>query len=207
MRIGIMGGTFDPIHNGHLMLGEYAYREYRLDKVWFMPNGNPPHKQNTGIRTDAKDRAEMVRLAIDGRNAFRLEEYEINRKEISYSYQTMEYFREQYPQDHFYFIIGADSLFTIEDWVHPERIFKTCTVLAAYRDEVNRRELMKAKIEELNHRYQADIRLLVTPLMHVASHELREKLQKGLSISEDVPEAVKEYIIRHKLYGEVTEDE
>lgn len=207
MKIGIMGGTFDPIHNGHLMLGEYAYREYHLDKVWFMPNGNPPHKQNAGIRTDARDRAEMVRLAIAGNDAFRLEEHEINREEISYSYQTMEYFKERYPDDHFYFIIGADSLFSIEKWVHPERIFKTCTILAAYRDEMNRRELMKTKMEELNRRYQADIRLLVTPLMHVASHELREKIQSGISIAEDVPEAVREYIISHKLYGDIAEDE
>ena len=67
MKIGIMGGTFDPIHNAHLMLAEYAYRKYRLDEVWFMPNGNPPHKQNQKCRTDAGSRAEMVRLAIAGR--------------------------------------------------------------------------------------------------------------------------------------------
>lgn len=207
MRIGIMGGTFDPIHNGHLMLGEYAYKEYHLDKVWFMPNGNPPHKQDAGIRTDARDRAEMVRLAIAGNEAFRLEEYEVNRKEISYSYQTMEHFKGKYPEDHFYFIIGADSLFSIEKWVHPERIFPTCTILAAYRDDVNRREPMRAKIEELNRRYQADIRLLVTPLMHVASSELREKLQDGESIKKDVPEVVRKYIISHKLYGDIEEDE
>ena len=85
MKIGIMGGTFDPIHNAHLMLAEYAYRKYRLDEVWFMPNGNPPHKQNQRCRTDAGSRAEMVRLAIAGREGFRLEEYEIRRKEISYS--------------------------------------------------------------------------------------------------------------------------
>lgn len=207
MRIGIMGGTFDPIHNGHLMLGEYAYKEYHLDKVWFMPNGNPPHKQDAGIRADARDRAEMVRLAIAGNEAFRLEEYEINRKEISYSYQTMEYLKEKYPEDHFYFIIGADSLFSIEKWVHPERIFPTCTILAAYRDDMNRREPMRAKIEELNRRYQADIRLLVTPLMHVASSELRERLHDGESIKKDVPEVVREYIISHKLYGDIVEDE
>lgn len=200
MKIGIMGGTFDPIHNGHLMLGEYAYREYDLDKVWFMPNGNPPHKQYIEKRTDAKDRAEMVKLAIDGIDAFHLEEYEINRKEISYSYQTMEYFKEQYPNDHFYFIIGADSLFSIEKWVHPERLFKTCTILAAYRDEMNSRSIMQEKIAELNYKYQSDIRLLVTPLIHVASHELRERIEKDVSISGCVPKAVEAYIASHRLY-------
>ena len=114
MKVGIMGGTFDPIHNAHIMLAEYAFREYQLDEVWFMPNGNPPHKQNQKGRTDVGVRAEMVRLAIAGKNSFRLEEYEVHRKEISYSYETMEHFREIYPGHHFYFIIGADSLFSIE---------------------------------------------------------------------------------------------
>ena len=94
MKVGIMGGTFDPIHNAHIMLAEYAFREYQLDEVWFMPNGNPPHKQSQKGRTDAGVRAEMVRLAIAGKNSFRLEEYEVHRKEISYSYETMEHFRE-----------------------------------------------------------------------------------------------------------------
>lgn len=200
MKIGIMGGTFDPIHNGHLMLGEYAYRQFELDEIWFMPNGNPPHKQERNDRTDARDRAEMVRLAIEGNGAFRLEEYEVNRTEISYSYQTMEYFKQKYPKDHFYFIIGADSLFALEKWVHPERIFKTCTILAAYRDEMNNRSIMNSKINELNHKYNADIRLLVTPLMNVSSHELRDKLKKGMSIADDVPKAVEKYILCHNLY-------
>lgn len=200
MKIGIMGGTFDPIHNGHLMLGEYAYKQFELDEIWFMPNGNPPHKQERNDRTDARDRAEMVRLAIEGNDSFRLEEYEVNRTEISYSYQTMEYFKQKYPNDHFYFIIGADSLFALEKWVHPERIFKTCTILAAYRDEMNNRSIMNSKINELNHKYNADIRLLVTPLMNVSSHELRDKLKKGMSIADDVPETVEKYILCHNLY-------
>ena len=116
MRIGIMGGTFDPIHNGHLMLGEYAYQQFHLDEVWYMPNGNPPHKSNPEIRKDLQDRAEMTRLAIEEIPYFRLCTYEMDRKETSYSYQTMEYFKETYPQDEFYFIIGADSLFNLESF-------------------------------------------------------------------------------------------
>ena len=70
MRIGIMGGTFDPIHNGHLMLGEYAYQQFHLDEVWYMPNGNPPHKSNPEIRKDLQDRAEMTQLAIEDISGF-----------------------------------------------------------------------------------------------------------------------------------------
>ena len=95
MKIGIMGGTFDPIHNGHLMLGEYAYREFKLDQVWFMPNGNPPHKQDNVFQTTREDRMEMVTRSIEKYDYFRLEDYEIKRQEISYSYQTMEYFKTQ----------------------------------------------------------------------------------------------------------------
>lgn len=200
MKIGIMGGTFDPIHNAHLMLAEYAYREYRLDQVWFMPNGNPPHKQDQKGRTDAGLRAEMVRIAIAGKEAFRLEEYEIRRKEISYSYETMEHFREIYPEHHFYFIIGADSLFAIESWVHPERLLKSCTILAACRAGVNRYDIMEEKIQELNQKYNSDIRLLITPVVGTASQNLRQMRKRGRAISAEVPEKVEEYIISHHLY-------
>lgn len=200
MKIGIMGGTFDPIHNAHLMLAEYAYLEFALDEVWFMPNGNPPHKQSRKGGTGAAGRVHMVRLAIADNPAFRLEEYESSRSEISYSYQTMEHFREIYPEHHFYFIIGADSLFALKEWVHPERLLKTCTILAAYRDKMNRYDRMEAKIEELNQEYQADIRLLVTPAVSTASHELRRRVKEGGSIAQDVPEAVNAYILDHHLY-------
>lgn len=200
MKIGIMGGTFDPIHNAHLMLAEYAYREYNLDEVWFLPNGNPPHKQEQKNRTKASVRAEMVRLAITGNDAFRLEEYESSRREISYSYQTMEYFNEIYPGHHFYFIIGADSLFSIENWICPERLFKTCTILAACRAGINHYDSMEEKIQELNQKYGSDIRLLVTPVVKTASHDLRQMCKDGKSIAADVPKAVEEYIISHHLY-------
>ena len=200
MKIGIMGGTFDPIHNGHLMLGQAACEAFRLDQVWYMPNGNPPHKDISSIETDVQDRVEMVRLAISSCKEFRLEPYEAKRREVSYSYSTMEYFKGIYPEDDFYFIIGADSLFMIDQWVHPERIFPTCTVLAAYRDEINTRQEMEEKIRKLNEIYGARIRLLVTPLVRISSHELRKDVREGRSIAKYVPEAVNAYILRKNLY-------
>ncbi len=148
-KIGIMGGTFDPVHNGHLMLADTAYRQFDLDQIWFLPNGNPPHKKEENIGTDARHRSRMVALAIQGRDYCRLEEYEVRRREVSCSYQTLEHFREQYPEDEFYFIIGADSLFAIETWVHPERIFPACVILAACRDDHDSLEEMKAQIGHL----------------------------------------------------------
>lgn len=202
MKIGIMGGTFNPIHNGHLMLGEYSYRSFGLDQVWFMPNGNPPHKAGISASYSADIRARMTELAIQEIPYFRLEDYEVRRQEPSYSYQTLEHFKEIYPEDSFYFIIGADSLFDINKWMKPERILKICTILAAFRGDKNNSEIMNRQIELLKERYGADtdIRLLISPLMDVSSHELREMVSEGKSISGLVPETVEQYIKEHGLY-------
>lgn len=200
-KIGIMGGTFDPVHNGHLMLADTAYRQFDLDQVWFLPNGNPPHKKEENIGTDARHRSRMVALAIQGRDYCRLEEYEVRRREVSCSYQTLEHFRKQNPEDEFYFIIGADSLFAIETWVHPERIFPACVILAACRDDHDTLEEMKAQIEHLKKVYpKARIQLLRSPLIPVSSSEIRRKIQAGLSIAEEVPEEVEAYIKEEELY-------
>ena len=200
MKIGIMGGTFDPIHNGHLMLGHAAYETFSLDQIWFMPNGNPPHKKSETIKSTAEDRMKMTSLAIAPFPEFVLQPYEALRAEVSCSYQTMEHFSKIYPDDEFYFIIGADSLMAIETWIHPERIFPTCTILATYRNEVKTKEEMNRQIQYLSEKYHAKIRLLETPLMPVSSHELRASLQSGDSVSEYMPAAVCSYIKQHHLY-------
>ncbi|UTB44053.1 nicotinate-nucleotide adenylyltransferase [Dorea longicatena] len=200
MKIGIMGGTFDPVHNGHLMLGHAAYKAFSLDQIWFMPNGNPPHKKSETIKSTAEDRMKMTSLAIAPFPEFVLQPYEALRAEVSCSYQTMEHFSKIYPDDEFYFIIGADSLMAIETWIHPERIFPTCTILATYRNEVKTKEEMNRQIQYLSEKYHAKIRLLETPLMPVSSHELRASLQSGDSVSEYMPAAVCSYIKQHHLY-------
>lgn len=199
MKIGIMGGTFDPIHNGHLMLGEYAYQEFQLDEVWFMPNGNPPHKSNDTIESQTKNRVEMVRRAIAGKEYFSLQLYETKNKEVNYSYKTMEHFKKAYPEYTFYFIIGADSLFSIEKWVHPEILLRDCIVLAAYRDDTGTDEML-SQIQYLNEKYGADIRLLNTPNVDISSSDIRERIKDGLSIRKMVPEAVFNYIEQNQLF-------
>lgn len=201
MRIGIMGGTFDPIHKGHLMLGDYAYKLFHLDQIWYMPNGTPPHKSNTTIGSNAEDRAKMVEEAITGKKHFRLERYEIDRTEVNYSYLTMEYFQSLYPEHDFFFIIGADSLFSIESWMKPERLFLTSTILAAYRNGKGTKEML-SQIHYLTRKYQCDIRLLNSPNWDVSSSEIREKCRKNESILEFVPESVWNYINEKQLYKE-----
>lgn len=201
MKIGIMGGTFDPVHNGHLMLGKAALRQFSLNEVWFMPNGNPPHKKQRSIGASVKDRCIMTELAIADTREFRLELYEAEQERISYSYATLEHFHETRKEDELYFIIGADSLFMIESWVKPERIFPVCRLLAACRDEVSTPEKMKEQIQYLSMAYHARIDILKAPLMPVSSHELRERIRMGKEFSSYVPPQVEEYIKKEGLYG------
>lgn len=200
MKIGIMGGTFDPIHNGHLMLGEYAYRKFHLDKVWFLPNGRPPHKDNHKIGSRISDRLAMVSAAISGTDYFELQDYEARRSKVSYSYETMETFKKMFPDDEFYFIIGADSLFALDTWKHPERLLKTCTILAAFRDDANNKQVMDKQIEELSKKYDADIRLLETPIYPVSSHELRRMIEEGEPIKDLVHPDVEKMIHKNNWY-------
>ncbi len=200
MKIGIMGGTFDPIHSGHLMLGRFAKDLFALDKIWFMPNGSPPHKASDSIESRTKHRVEMVKRAISNESDFVLQLYEVDNKEINYSYLTMEHFKEVYPEHKFYFIIGADSLFSIEKWKCPDRLLKTCIILAAYRDGKNKKE-MEEKITYLNQKFGADIRLLNTPNVDISSSEIREKLKAHEDVTDMMPACVYQYIHENQLYG------
>lgn len=204
-KIGIMGGTFDPIHKGHMMLAEYAYKCFGLDEVWFMPNGKPPHKDWDSIETTAKERLEMVRLAIKDFSEYRLEPYEVLEGHTCCTYSTMEHFKEVYPDYDFYFIIGADSLQMLDTWVHPERIFPTCTLVATCRDDMNTPKAMEDRIRELKEKYQeVDIRFMKTPMLPLSSSDLRKKLKDQMPVEDDIPKVVYEYIMEHGLYGRKT---
>ena len=199
MKIGIMGGTFDPIHIGHLLLGEFAYENFHLDEIWFLLNGNPPHKTTDESGVSLDDRIEMVKLATDDVPYFRMNLYEASSKKHSYTYSTMRALREMYPEHEFFFILGADSLFSIEQWKNFREIFPSCTILAAMRDDKDT-ESMQAQIRYLNGKYGADIRLLQAPLVEISSTTIRRRAENGLSIRYMVPDVVSEYIQSNALY-------
>ena len=201
MKIGIMGGTFDPIHKGHLILAKAAYQEFQLNEVWFLPNGNPPHKTSQAPGASAAQRVAMIKQAIAETPYFKLEEYEVLRKEKSYSYKTMEHLKQVYPDHVFYFIIGADSLFSIEEWMRPERLLANCIILAACRGEFDTTAKMEKRITYLKQKYDARIEILPAPLMEISSQEVREALRCGESkLHSYLPEQTLNYIKTNHLY-------
>ena len=200
MKTGIMGGTFDPIHIGHLLLGEFAYEDFDLDEIWFLPNGNPPHKTTDDSGISLADRIEMVRLATEDIPYFRVNLFEASAQKHSYTFSTMKALRGLYPDHEFYFILGADSLFSIEQWKNFREIFPSCTILAAMRDDKDA-ESMKRQIHYLNDKYSADIRLLQAPLVEISSTTIRRRIERGLSIRYMVPDTVADYIECNQLYS------
>ena len=197
-KIGIMGGTFDPVHNGHLLIAENAYEQLALDEVRFIPTGRSPHKQGKQI-TDGAHRLQMVKLAITDNPAFVADDIELRSEELSYSYITLQRLCQNAPDDEFYFIMGGDSLRDFKTWYHPEIICSCATLVAAIRDDCDREHLM-VYAKELEQLYSARVRLIRTPNLSVASSELRRRIGAGETIRYQVPEAVRFYIQSNHLY-------
>lgn len=197
-KIGIMGGTFDPIHNAHLALAEAAYEQLSLDYVMFIPACQPPHKINAGV-SPADIRAQMVKHAIKDNSHFIFSDIELNRTGNSYTTDTLTELHEEIPDAILYFILGADSLFAIDSWYRPDEIMAKSVLVAAVRDNKTEDE-MKEQINYLKKRYNADIRLLSFPDLDISSHELRHMRSENRSVRYLVPEEVNNYIVKNGLY-------
>lgn len=197
-KIGIMGGTFDPIHNGHMKLAEQAYIQYSLDKLMFVPNHIPWMKADREITAETH-RLEMVRLAIEDFSRYELSMIEIEAGGNSYTYQTLETLKKMLPEDELYFILGADSLFSIENWIHPEKIMANATLLAAVRDDCDNNDLT-AQCQKLTHKYGASIFPVSMPPIDISSTRIRACFYRDPEIAKMLPPKVAEYIIRHHLY-------
>lgn len=197
-KIGILGGTFDPFHKGHLLLAETAYRQCALDEVWILPNGNPPHKKEIE-QTDFTMRCEMISLAIEGIPGMKLCKVEESEDCYHYTYQTLLYLTEKNPECSFYFIIGADSLRDFPKWKKPEIISGLCTLLVACRDEAGIAELQKCaeKVEAL---YGGKSRILNFPKIDAASKEIRTMIADTEDASPYLDKKVLEYIRGNQLY-------
>ena len=198
-KIGIMGGTFDPIHMGHLILGEQSYEQFQLDKVLFMPSGNPPHKRDRAGRASDNQRVDMVRLAIEDNPHFELSLAEMHETGYTYTYRTLEELKEYNPDTDYYFIIGADSLFAFDEWMEPERICRACTLVVAVRDHASYAELNR-EIQRLSARYNGNFALLDTMNIDVSSHQIRQWISEEKSLKYYVPDKVISYMKENGIY-------
>lgn len=197
-KIGVMGGTFNPIHTGHLLLAQWAMEEAGLDGIIFMPTGHSYMKATNEVLTGS-ERLAMTRLAISGQDCFLCSDLEVSREGNTYTYETLESLQNRYPQAQLYFIVGADCLFTIGNWYHPERIFRRCILLAASRSGMPMDKL-EEKRRELEAAYEAEILLMAFPNIEISSTDIRERCRQGRSIRYLVPDNVREYIDRHQYY-------
>lgn len=197
-KVGILGGTFDPIHTGHLILAEAAYESFSLDYVLIMPNGNPPHKAGQ-VNATMEQRTRMVELAVADNPHLKVSDFEKTPQDYHYTYETLEFLKKEHPDTDYYFILGADSLVHFYTWMEPRRICEACSILAATRDHMESEELT-ARIQELSRVFGAHIYPMETPNIDISSNMIRERVRTGRSIRYYVPEAVEEYIYKKELY-------
>jgi len=197
-RVGILGGTFNPIHNGHLHLARKAMEEQSLEQVLFIPSGVSYMKDQSQI-LPAAQRAQMVLLAIRDNPCFALSAVEIEKTGNSYTDETIRTLQSREPGIEFFFLTGADTVYSMENWKNPAGIFSAVTILAACRPGVPM-EALKEKITQLQLLYRADIRLMDAGEVDISSSKIREAVAEGSSIRGLVPPAVEAYIAEHHLY-------
>lgn len=200
-RVGILGGSFDPIHIGHLLIAEYAREQLQLSEVRFIPAAISPLKLDKQP-TDAKHRVEMVRLAIGGNVHFRLDERELRRDGPSYTVDTLAELKSEYPDAELVFIMGADALADLQAWREPERICQLAFLAIALRGgrpapdlDLLRRFLPQARVAN------AEEHILHLPQLEISSTDIRNRIRAGKTIRYQVPTAVEAYIATAKLYA------
>ena len=198
-RIGIMGGTFDPIHIGHLILGECAYEQFDLDKVLYMPSGNPPHKPVREGGATNEQRLKMTELAISGNEHFELSVEEMHELGYIYTSKTLTKLTAEHPDTDYYFIMGADSLMQFDHWRDPEIIARLCTIVVAVRDHMPSEEL-DAQIEKMHEMFGADIRKLSSPNVDVSSSMIRTWIREGKTCRYYLPDDTLTYIQDNGIY-------
>ena len=193
MKVGIMGGTFDPLHMGHMLAAEAARDTYSLDEVWFMPSHIPPHKHEAGVSSE--DRLAMVQEAVQGHESFRTLDWEISRGGVSYTIETVRKLQQEYPQLELYFIIGADMVQYLPKWEGIEELVQRLTFIGVGRPGT------KLDLAILPANIADKVVLADMPQVDISSTMLRERAAEGKSIRYMVPEAVFNYIHRSGLYG------
>ena len=195
-KIGIMGGSFDPIHMGHLMMSEYVRSELGLDEVLFVPTGNPPHKQ-IGI-LEAEKRLEMVKIAIADNPHFTVSDLEVQKKGISYSVDTVLELKALYPEDEFYFLIGSDLLPQLKSWKRFDELATEIEFVLSIRpgfDTITKEDMVH-EIADLKEDYGARVTVIETPLYEISSTQIRQRIRDHRSVR---------YLVKQEVISKIEE--
>ena len=203
-RLGILGGTFDPPHNAHMILAQYAYEQLNLDKVLFVPAGIPPHKPTT--RTSVDERIAMLRCVLDEHDYFELSRVEIDRPGPHYTIDTVRIIQDQNPGTDLFFIMGGDVYRDLPTWDRPQEMFATCKLVVAVmrRPGFGNPDLALDMHEDQIPGLKDNAMMLNSPLVEISSTELVERLGQGKTIQYMVPDKILDFIQRYHLYEEPT---
>ncbi len=190
-KVGILGGIFDPVHIGHLHIGDGVCRKLGLDKLLLLPSGDPPHKQDSPVAS-GEDRLRMLKRAAADNPQFEIVDIELKRRGKSYTADTLKQLREKNPDWELYFIIGCDNLTEIQTWKTPEKIFELAKVVSVNRPGY---DIAPQKVE-----LPGKVINVTLPGVHLSSTDIRRYLKEGISCRYLLPPGVEDYIIEHKLY-------
>ena len=201
MRIGIFGGSFDPIHQGHLILAENCREQASLDLVLFIPCATSPHKSNGATSTD-RQRCEMIELAIAGHESFGLSKLELERGGISYTVDTLAELQQQYPEDELFLLMGDDSLESFDRWKDPQKICELSTPVVANRPGSGEIDLSVLEKHASADRYQQICETTVaSPMIEISSSDIRSRLTAEKSIRYFLPRGVERYVKSQSVYA------
>jgi nicotinate-nucleotide adenylyltransferase len=196
MKIGIFGGAFNPVHNGHIALAENYLNSLSLDKILFIPTSVPPHKTSQGL-VSGRDRLNMLQLAIGNDDKFEVTDIEFKREGKSYTYDTINELKKIYPNDDLFLIVGSDQFFNFNTWYRADDILNSVTVITASRELNEYNALLEFKAQNNNMKNTIVSNFNV---VKVSSSEIREKIKNGENINDLVPKAVADYIKENNLY-------
>lgn len=191
MKIALFGGCFNPIHYGHLILAETAREYFNLERIIFIPTGNPPHKVYD--LAPAKDRYQMVKLAIRNNQYFFISAFELKNKGKSYTYKTINSFKQKYSKDELFFLVGSDILYEIDTWEKGMKILDLCCLLVGLRPGFSMEKIAPGILRKVS--------IFDFPGFPISAKELREYIRQGKSVKYSLPESVENYIYQKKLYA------
>ncbi|MBK5262977.1 MAG: nicotinate (nicotinamide) nucleotide adenylyltransferase [Peptostreptococcaceae bacterium] len=198
MKIGILGGTFDPVHFGHLSIAKQALEELALDKLIVVPAKLQPFKLNVPV-TIGKHRTEMLKLAFEGFEKVTVSDYELNQNKVSYTINTLNAFKKEYPESELWFLMGADSFLKIEIWKNAKDLLSQFNLIVGVRPGYKEKEL-ENQIKHLEKTYGTKIYMLKNEKLDISSTDIRKGISQGKSINEFVSLAVERYITEYALY-------